>query len=810
MSDQIIDMLQAAQAGEGQEAEPVSQYETTDGQPYADDFSNLNPDRIDDLRSVCTKFDQRDEWARMVEIIRCTLRRYFYIGIQHPYWNSDAGQFQVGPAGATLGGSEDENSEEFFEEEFNIYTANAKIFMAVFSQNAAPSRMEPDKPKDGDSVAAAKEAEKYVEVYQKYNPPKVAQMEVARLMWTDGMIVSVTDYETDEEKCGVDKDGNPQGAEFTKYYGVLERKCPIVGDFKDWPYLKISVEKDTTVAQDQNPDQADKIEASAKGQVPNNEIARMSRIAVDEGISQVSSDTLAYLVTEDRWWLRKSAFRVLDKERRDFWIGDKKKNIVGLAEKGFRAKFIGQTFCGGKQISMEAQCRAMYAMPGTGNARPSYSDAMIPIQMEFNDAMGMFSQLLHEAIPATMVDIAEESLAAITEQRAKWGRFVPVQSENGKTLAENVFPEPQLQMPEGFEAWIQNLQGPLAQLVTGNQPALFGANMEDQKTAAAYAQARDMSLGLMAIAWVPYLEFASTVRWQAARLAAKRPEDTISAVLDDKDNKQKTIDIDVGVLRRGGFLSSAVTDQNFPEDHTATSNKWMGLYQAAETNPGGLSAQFFTEPDNLVAFKDAVGIDLTIKGAAARDKQLAEWELMQSEDGPIPDMQATEQQAAQKEQQAQQAVDAVAPGTQAPPLPPEEPVITSSVPIRLADDHIEEARTCVRILNDSKTLEMVVSRPEVVKDLELHLIAHLTKAQGSGILIPPDLLGIIPPPLPPPGLLPPGAEPPAAGAAAGPPKPAPIPKKPAPAAAAAGPQLLPPAALGAGQPIGASNAAPPA
>lgn len=727
--------------------------ETIDGQPYAEDFSNLSKDRVAELRSVCNTMDQRDEWARMIEIIRCTLRRYFYIGIQHPYWNADAGQFQIGPSGASLGGSDDMNQEELFEEEFNIYTANAEIFMAVFSENAAPTRVEPDKPKNGDSVKAAKEAEKYVEVYEKYNPPKCAQLNVGRLVWTDGRIIAVTDYETNEEFCGVDEQGQPQGAEFTKYYGVLETKVPIVGEFRNWPYCKVSRELDITVAKDDNPELAENIEASAKGQIPNNEIARMSRIAVDEGIAQVSSDTLAYLVTEDTWWLRRSAFRTLPKDKQAFWIGDPKAGTPGLFTKGFRAKFIGQTFCGGKDISMDEQIRCMHAKSGTGNARPSRSDSMVPIQMEFNDAMGMYSEMIHKCIPRTLLNVGVESLQAITEQFSRYGEFGAFQPQGGGTLAENIFQESQIDVPASFPAWVQNLQGPLSQLISANQPAMFGANMEDQKTAAAYAQAKDMSLGLMAIVWVPYIEFASGIRWQAARLAAKRDQETISAVLPQEDNKLKTVDIDVGVLKRGGFLCTPITDQSFPESHVDKENKWNMIWQAAEKNPMGLAAQLLLEPDNLVSLKDATGLDISIPGAAARDKQLAEWDQMQAEDGPIPDIQATEQRDQQNSQMAEQAVATVMPGAPAPPLPPQPPIMGSSVPIRLADNHIEESRTCVRILNDSKTLELVPVRPEVVQDLELHLVAHLTKAQNSGIMLPPDLMGIIPP-LPPPMPLP--------------------------------------------------------
>lgn len=757
--------------------------ETSDGKPYADDFSNLDDTRLAELRSICNAMDSRDEWARMIEIIRCTLRRYFFIGIQHPYWNADAGQFQVGPGGATLG-EENANDEEMFEEEFNIYTGYAKIFMAVFSQNAAPCKMEPDKPKSGDSVKAAREAESYVDVYQKYNPPKVAQMDVARLMFTDGRVMAYTDYRVDEEKCGVDEDGNAQGAEFTEYGGVLEWKVPIVGAFKTWPYAKRSRELDVTTAKQDNPDAGlpDKIEQGGKGQCPNNELARMSRIAVDEGIAQVSSDTLAYLVTEDLWWLRPAAFRHLPKDRQAFWIGGtrtdesgEKTKIEGLFPKGCRLKFIGTIFAGAKAVSMDEQVRCMHAMPGSGNARPSMSDGMIPIQMEFNDAMGMCSQMYHKCIPHTILNTGPDSLAAITEQFSRYGEFGAMQPENGLGLADNIFQEAQIDVPASMQPWLQNLQGTLAQQVLNIQPAMFGGNMEDQKTAKAYQQAKDMSLGVMAIVWVPYLEFHSGICWQAARLAGQRETDTISAVLPQKDDKTKVIDINVGVLKRGGFLCSAVSDTSFPESPADVSNKWLAIYQAAEANPIGISAEILKEPDNRAGLKDAIGIDLVMPGAQARDRQLAEWELMQPKkggDGAIPDMEATQKADQQKQQQAQQAVGMIAPGIQAPPLPPGPQINKSSVPTRIGDDHIEHARTCRRILESDEVWDMIDKNGEVVEDLVLHMIDHLTKAQVGGIVIPPDLLGIIPPPpMPPPGAMP-GA-PPHPGAGAAPPPGAP-------------------------------------
>src|SRR5437660_1610010 len=153
MPDVSEDLQAAADADE----KPVSPDATKDGHPYKPDFSNLSDEKVEELRSLVSAFGKRDQWARMVEIIRCTLRRYFWLGIQHGFWNADAGQMQIGPQGGPIGGG-DLNEEDLFEGDFNIYTPNGKIFIAVFSQNAASTRMEPDKPGHPDSEAATKEA----------------------------------------------------------------------------------------------------------------------------------------------------------------------------------------------------------------------------------------------------------------------------------------------------------------------------------------------------------------------------------------------------------------------------------------------------------------------------------------------------------------------------------------------------------------------------------------------------------------------------------------------------------------------------
>ena len=82
------------------------------------------------------------------------------------------------------------------------------------------------------------------------------------------------------------------------------------------------------------------------------------------------------------------------------------------------------------------------------------------------------------------------------------------------------------------------------------------------------------------------------------------------------------------------------------------------LKGAAATDP--VLAQSMNLPDNLVAFKNAIGLkDFVIQGADSRDLQLQEWAQMQQDSGPIPDEQATQQRDQQKQQMATQAAAAL-------------------------------------------------------------------------------------------------------------------------------------------------------
>lgn len=728
---------------------------------YGPKFLKLPEERINQLRSMCNKYNLRDQWGRQIEILRCTLKRYFWLGLQHTWWNNDAQCFQVGQQGGAVT-SENMNDEAGVSmNDFNIYKPNGKIFTSVFAQNPASIRAEADRPKESDSIRAAAEAEKYFKVYDKFNPPQEAQIEIGRLLWNDGRIISITEGDGDTET--------------TEFAGNLESKVPLLEtNIKLWPYCKISKDHDVVAMKAKYSEVADKITAGGKSASPNDEIARMARVSTAESITQLSHDTLQYLVTEDRWWISPSAFYEMSEEDRLFFVGgvssqneddEPVEPQEGIFPEGCKLTFIGETFCGAESVALLDHIGVMHAEPGEGQARNSLGDPHIPVQMEFNDAMNLTAELLKYCIPSLWADMDATEAQAIQKQLAEYGAIRFKKKPQGEPQENNFYAEPNIEAPAVLQPWIENLQGPLTQLVTLNQPAMFGANMEDQKTASAYQQALQQSMGVLTIIWIPFQNFMANIHEQAGRIAAKR-DTKFSAKLYGKNNKEEVVDIDP-LTMRGGFTCSAVSCQGFPESWQAKSTTMKGLMAAAPTNP--VLAQTLQLPDNQELIRDSIGIpEFVIQGAESREKQLQEWAEMQKGEGPEVDQQATQQRDQQNQQMAQQAVSTVAPGQQAPPLPQLPPVMGSSIPVDdQTDDHVSEALEMFRILNspDGQKLKRTTF-PDgrkgllIWQDGKLHMLAHLAAGMKKGLIFPPPLGGPPPMPMGKPGL---GAPPPPGG-----------------------------------------------
>ena len=715
---------------------------------YGPKFLDLPEDRVAQLRQLCNKYNLRDQWGRQIEILRCALKRYFWLGLQHVWWNNDSNCFQVGQQGGAVN-TENLNQEQGTQtQDFNIFKANGKIFTSVFAQNPPAIRMEPDRPKESESIRASREAEKYLKVYDKYNSAQDAQITIGRLMWTDGRIIAKT------ERCGE--------TEKTTYFGVLESKVPIYETEKKlWPYCKLSKDHDIVSMKQKHPEVAADLASGAKSLSPNDEIARMARISTAESITQLSQDSLAYLATEDEWFLTPAAFWECDEEARLFFVGGtgkdddgKETEQEGIFPDGCKLTFVGQTFCGAEACALDDHIEVLHAEPGEGQARNSLGDPHVPVQMEFNDAMNLTAELLKYCVPSLWADMDETEAQAIQSQLAQYGAIRFKKKAEGEPLENSFFPEPQVEAPAVLVTWIQNLQGPLTQLVTLNQPAMFGANMEDQKTAKAYQQALQQSLGVLTIVWVPFQNFAAKIHEQAAKIAAKRDQ-KFAALVEGANRKQEAVEIDPLILR-GGFTCTAISAQGFPESWSSKSQTIKGLMAAAPTNPS--LAATLQLPTNQQLIYEAIGVEeFDIPAADPREKQITEWAEMQKGEGPEQDDEAMQQRDQQRNQQLTQAAAQLGKQpNELPPLPQQPPILKSSIPVDDSEDHVNEAMECSRILNSpegqkiKRTQDLGDGRKgyDVWLDLKLHMNAHVAAGKAKNFMFPPPIEGPPPPPMP--------------------------------------------------------------
>ena len=134
-----------------------------------------------------------------------------------------------------------------------------------------------------------------------------------------------------------------------------------------------------------------------------------------------------------------------------------------------------------------------------------------------------------------------------------------------------------------------------------------------------------------------------------------------------------------------------------------------------------------------------------------------EWAEMQKGEGPEQDNDAMQQREQQRNQQLTQAAAQLGKQPQElPPLPQQQPILKSSIPVDDSEDHVNEAMECSRILNSpegqkiKRTQDMGDGRKgaDIWLDLKLHMNAHVAAGKAKNFMFPPPIEGPPPPPMP--------------------------------------------------------------
>ncbi|HUK53084.1 MAG TPA: hypothetical protein VL099_07325, partial [Candidatus Binatia bacterium] len=415
----------------------------------------------------------------------------------------------------------------------------------------------------------------------------------------------------------------PAGQEVISIIGALELKTPLwAREQHEFPYLIWSVEAHISKLKAAYPQAAEKISAGGLG--GDQEYERIARLSVAQGSTLVeqTGDVLANLVTYQRAWLRPWAFYALDDQQT-------REELLRLFPDGCYVAFAGETYCESRNENMDDHWRVLHAMPGDGQDRPALGEALISVQERLNDLGNIAIETYEYGIPATYVDAEMIDLEALEEQSSTPGAMYPVHPRPGQPVGAGFYATPQAALSPDLLRHMSDLFGPVAQFLTGAFPALFGGEMENQKTATGYAMARDQAMGRLGLPWGRIRRFYSDLMLLGLECFRRnRVEDLeLPVVGSSGDWSAETVHL---ADLAGRVRVYPESDENFPVSWTQQRQALLQLLQLLGNDP--TFKQTMNDPENMAVLKRLVGLnDLALPGDEARVKQFREIEQLLTE-----------------------------------------------------------------------------------------------------------------------------------------------------------------------------------
>ncbi len=696
-------------------------------QLYGEEFEDLPEQLVNALREQVREFQGQERWLRRREVMRDSRNRFYERGFQHIYWNTQgasAGFTLITPGGnATNAGGQMVQAPRYVDD-YNLYQRYLQINMAILTQTSPGIDFKPDDAERSDDKQAAKTAELYRHEFDRNNDVANIRQATVRMMGVSGRTIRWTRTVKDPQKFGNNPDGTPKSVEISTVYGTLESKVPILSRCQaDCLYVFLSDDPDIKKVKSEYPDFASEIKAGIAG-LGENAYERLARLGVLQGSrsEMLSADSYAHLVTRMHCWMRPEAFTG---DRYDDPLEEDDSVTLGarlkeLFPEGACAKFVGDTYVGSYPEAIEDSLCIEFPSEGDGMNREGFMNSFIVDQDAFNDAMNATREVFDVGWPSTWISCETGEYDAIVNQRAEPYAIREKKISNNMKMQDMFFREPNPELPATFINYMDKLQGELPQFQLAAPPALFGASMEDQKTASGYAQARAQAMGQQGLIFSKLQKMDAVMYYQAALCASKNPGEVRTILL--PGGSGQTAQIQMGNISKGNFKAYPAGDSNMPESTAAkraTIEKVLTLL-----GPTPLFPQITSVPKNMRIFLDMEGLEeIQIPEAEAYDKQI--FEIGQLLAGaPIPPDPQMQDQALVDHAAAvvkiHNTVDPNAPTPPAPQLPS-----TPSIPVNDYDFHQWEASACQDWLNSEACRRQLAEGNEVgVQNVILHWKAH--------------------------------------------------------------------------------------
>ena len=495
------------------ETEPVSVpnegQSTIQDQPAGDPtyFNELYGPRLEKLpmqlvnaiKGVVQEFQQQEKYPRRREVMRDRRNRFYERGVQHLY-ESTQGLTPMVP-GQIYSGANGRGQAPTYIDDYNIFLPYERIILSVLTQNAPGIAFRPSNPNYEPDCEAADVAENYAKLYDRANDVKGLQVEQIRMMALSGRTISWTRTEADAQMFGYNEDGSPKRQEVTSFYGTLESKVPVMAKSqKDCLYCILYDDPDVKQARAEYPGEgadgvpfAKKIQAGGVG-LGENEYERIARLGILQGTrSQAQQgDAFTHVTTRMRCFLRPASFSG-EKFDEPFTEADEsmadengeppsvKDILAQIYPEGALVTFVGDDYVGSGNGSMDDAIDIAFPYKGDGMSRQAIMDLFVVIQDTFNDVTNGLRQASDVGWPSTWVDGEDQDYDAIAGQKADPYAIRVRKARKDLAMAASFFREPDLVLPDSLMRWIEQISGPLAQLMLATPPVLFGAGDSDAK-----------------------------------------------------------------------------------------------------------------------------------------------------------------------------------------------------------------------------------------------------------------------------------------------------------------------------------------
>lgn len=683
-----------------------------------------------EFSDLCRKIALRDMFARIEEVRRAGIGRFYWRGMMDVVWNEDDA-LKTGPNAGRAWERLDDDDELHYP--FNIYQAFGREHISIV---ASPwkIRMEATKTDSPDALRISSAADTMREAIEAHNNLAELRKDAARLAWTDGRVSFYSRWVTDGARFGYEEENHPEeipegigqggtppekqprqakGGVVITAYGVCECKVPInMRQQVDFPYRQLSFEIDLSSAKSMFPWIAKELDGGQPG--PGEYMFdRITRIATTQGIRMLTQtgDTIAALPTWQQTWIRPSFFTEIDDDTVRGWFEDNYPD-------GAKVDFIGDKYCCSRNESMDDHWRDVHPLPGDGQATPSCGQIVVPVQDAVCDMTDLRMETYMKSIPAIWCNLTAANLQAISTQKASPGAHYASEMADGLTGMDKMFwPEPAPTLPPDAVKFSEDLFGNIPQFLTGLYPAAVGEADPANDTLGGIKLLSQASKGQSGIAWSAFREgyadsMMQSVRTEAYFLAGDAENGTVKI----QPAPGKEVEIDLEDLRDGNWACKPDGDEAYPNTHGERQQAYQTFVALAGKTPEGLKMIF--NPKNMAIGKDILGLqDLEIEAADSEEKQLSEIKVLLSEP-PIPN-----QETRQNYQML--TVAAQLKGQPSPPQPPIEAMWQSSVPIDVEmDDSQAEFTAGKDWINSAKGQQAKRDNPDGFLNVRLHLLLH--------------------------------------------------------------------------------------